>query len=303
MKQPNSSIRTSGFAVIEAIIILIVVAGIGFAGFTVVQRNHKKAQPVSSQTVKTATTTVAATAPAPKPAELITAMPLDLSQVASISAFRSCAGHDYSGNNVSGQAETMRSMKHYIMPLDSLVGSVNIIKVYAPFDGQVASIIAEQTPVGKQVWLTPASGPAWIFKFFHTTPVVAQGQSFKAGDLIGYENLSRTTVSSFDIALARFADASGNVASLAQLNKMMAAYGSGSSTGYGNDGGKPQDSMTQQYDSIFNHMNPDILAQFAKKGITPANIVISKAQRDANPCVLSNGHFVSSAADSVTLTQ
>ena len=70
----------------------------------------------------------------------IIANPLDLSQIQRISLFRSCVGHDYSGKNIEGEEEILRSMKHYLEPLPALVGT-NQIKIFAPFDGKVAEIL------------------------------------------------------------------------------------------------------------------------------------------------------------------
>ena len=136
--------------------------------------------------------------------KFITALPVDLNQVASISKFRSCSGHDYSSANTEGQQETNRSMKHYINPVDSLIGSVNTIKVFSPFDGTVAAITpdaASNVQVGLQVWLTPTASPTWSYIYYHITPFVKVGSTVKSGELIGYANLSRTSVIDFDIAL------------------------------------------------------------------------------------------------------
>ncbi len=308
MNKKHNQITNSGFTIIEGLIILIVITVVGAAGWMVYQRQHKTA----SKQVATPQTPGATTKPVAKTNALITALPLDLSQIESISAFRSCSGHDYSGLNADNQPETMRSMKHYITPLNSLVGSVNAIKVYAPFDGQVMAINPEQTPVGQQIWLTPANGPVWIFVFFHITPVVVKDQSFKAGDLIGYANLSRTTVRVFDIALNRFVDGNGTPMTREQMKQMGASYNQASPPAPGSassgsrpssgSGGMPQ-SMTQQRDSIFNNMNSDVLAKFAGKGITPANIVETKAQRDASPCANSGEQLAGTATDNVTLKQ
>ena len=94
----------------------------------------------------------------------IVANPVDLEQINSISKFRSCAGHDYSGTNVNGEFETQRSMKHYLEPKQGLEPT-NSVKVFAPFDGIISEIEVDQDPRGKQVWLSPGGG--WHFIFFH----------------------------------------------------------------------------------------------------------------------------------------
>lgn len=44
------------------------------------------------------------------------------------------------------------------------------------------------------------------------------------------------------------------------------------------------DPRNQVFDSIFNHMTAQVLAQYQTVGITPSNVIISKAYRDSNPC-------------------
>ena len=112
--------------------------------------------------------------------KFITANPLDLSEITSLSKFRSCMGHDYSGKNTSGETETNRSMKHYI----TLKEGVQKAKAFAPFDGEVTSI--EQPERGYQVWLKPDANPNFAFIFFHLEPSVKKGDKVKAGDLLGY---------------------------------------------------------------------------------------------------------------------
>ena len=38
------------------------------------------------------------------------------------------------------------------------------------------------------------------------------------------------------------------------------------------------------YGSVFEHMTPTVLAAFAAVGVTPANVELTKADRDARPC-------------------
>ncbi len=69
----------------------------------------------------------------------IVANPLNLSQIQRISKFRSCIGHDYSGLNIEREKETLRSMKHYIEPLPSLIGT-DQVNIFAPFDGEISEV-------------------------------------------------------------------------------------------------------------------------------------------------------------------
>src|SRR5437868_5023633 len=72
-----------------------------------------------------------------KTVNFVTAAPLDMTQMESISKFRSCSGHDYSGHNIAGEVETGRSMKHYASPLHEFRGTEDKVKVFAPFDGKI----------------------------------------------------------------------------------------------------------------------------------------------------------------------
>ena len=48
-------------------------------------------------------------------------------------------------------------------------------------------------------------------------------------------------------------------------------------------------------------MDPEVLAQFATKGVTQQNIIVSKDARDISPCpqATNNGHYESSPGDNV----
>jgi hypothetical protein len=192
----------------------------------------------------------------------IVANPFSLAKVTEISAFRSCLGHDFSGDDIQGKPETDRSMKHYIQtsipwnPPDTLKG-------VAPFAGQV-SIHDESIPVGHQVWVvSPTLG--WAFVYFHADPLVASGATVTAGEpvaawpakgaLAGYEKAGAGAEPAleFDIAL------------------------------------ESADGST--LDSPLLHMTPRVAAIWAAKGFTPARAIVSKAARDAAPCNNDfNGH-------------
>jgi hypothetical protein len=131
----------------------------------------------------------------------LVANPLDLSQIGRFSKFRSCSGHDYSGFNLAGKKETERSMKHYIQPIDSLLGSTGQIKVFSPFEGKIASIQQDENPRGRQVWLTSPTAGDWIFVFFHIDLLsgLKVGSKVKAGQHLGHGDIEGTV--SFDYAL------------------------------------------------------------------------------------------------------
>lgn len=175
----------------------------------------------------------------------ITSNPINLSQIESISKFRSCAGHDYSGKNTNGEKETQRSMKHYLQPLDSLKGT-NEIKVFAPFDGKITEVNEEER--GAQVWIKSKT-ENWNFIFFHINliPTLKKSSEVKAGELIGNAVVTRDS-HDFDIGLKKF------------------------------------EGFNQIFDSPFVHMSEPVLKEYASKGITPEKIILSKQERDTNPC-------------------
>lgn len=182
--------------------------------------------------------------------QFITANPLDLSEISSISQFRSCMGHDYSGKNINGEKETNRSMKHYLGIRDTVPG--NRAKVFAPFHGTIIAVESEGTGAGPgrgtQVWIRPDAAEDFAFIFFHMDLVsgLSKESRVQSGQLIGYAN----TEHNFDIGLKKFERFGGpNI-----------------------------------FDSPFNYMESDVLADYEKKGVTPQNIIISKEQRDAAAC-------------------
>lgn len=183
---------------------------------------------------------------APPTIPLIINNPLDLAQIQKISKFRSCVGHDFSGKNVAGQTETLRSMKHYIDYENSL--NPNLIKIFAPFDGEISQL-NNNGSAGQQVYISANSDSAWNFIFFHVELLPQfnkSGASIKAGQHIG--NVSSGAIVNFDIAMKKFG-----------LRR-------------------------QAVDSPFNHMNAEVLAEYAAVAVTPEIIIIPKESRDADPC-------------------
>ena len=174
----------------------------------------------------------------------IVANPLDLSQIQRMSTFRSCVGHDYSGTNIEGEKETLRSMKHYLEPLPSLIGT-NQIKIFAPFDGKIVEIW--DGPPGKGIYIAAKAAPSWQFIFFHVIPAagIEEGAFVQAGEQVGTVSMY---IHNFDFALKEF-------------------------------GWKGQ-----IFDSPFVHMKETVLEEYAQNGITLENIIVSKQTRDANPC-------------------
>ena len=139
-------------------------------------------------------------------------------------------------------------MKHYLTPIDEFVQAPNQVVVKAPFDGTITSIEGEGIGRGKQVWLTPSSNPNWKFIYFHINLLsnLKKGSDVKAGSLIGYANFDGEAAN-FDMALKR--------------RGLL---------------------LPPAIESPFLYMIPEVLAEYAIRGITPENIIISKTEREAN---------------------
>lgn len=187
----------------------------------------------------------------PGPDKFIVANPINLSEFESISPFRSCMGHDYSGWNTDEVKETNRHMKHYITQREQIKSAT----IFAPFDGTITQIYSDSEARGRQVWLEPKGGSLWRF-LFHHVDLLRQfkiGSKVKAGELMGYGVVSEAR--NFDIGVKKFFGFRGpNI-----------------------------------YDTPFYHMSDEVLAEYERYGITKENMVISKEYRDANPCIFGPG--------------
>lgn len=183
-------------------------------------------------------------------AKFITSSPIDLSQIRSLSKLRSCAGHDYSGENIDGEIEINRSMKHYAVPLDKYNGTKNEVKIFAPWDGKIAKIEgpskAEST--GSSIYFQK---DGWWFEFGHVEPLpgLKVGQKVESGQHIGY--VEPIDGSAFDLQF----------------------YHSGKHVDW-----------LKGIDSYFNHATSEIVTEYAAYGLMPENLIISKEFRDQNPC-------------------
>ena len=194
----------------------------------------------------------------------ITSNPLDLSQIAGFSKYRSCAGHDFRNPVVATdkKEETPRSMKHYMMVRDGLRGRNGVVKALAPFDGKISEIDIDMGgPQDRQIWLTPDSinPEQWHFIFFHIDmdDGLREGSAVKAGQLIGTANLMRgpdMATGNFDIAV--------------KLTRPM---------------------RVPAVDAPFAHMSQNVLDEYEKYGISETDTIILKEKRDAAPCPTVSG--------------
>ncbi|OGK19593.1 hypothetical protein A3G67_01080 [Candidatus Roizmanbacteria bacterium RIFCSPLOWO2_12_FULL_40_12] len=189
--------------------------------------------------------------------------PLDLSQIKGFSKYRSCMGHDYRGPLVDSEKEsTPRSMKHYVKVKEELGGKNGVVKAIAPFNGRISNFEKkdpERKPYDQQVWLTPDTGDPvsprlWHFVFFHidVRDDLKEGSPVKAGEVIGTAYMTRgpqNFTDNFDMAVK-----------------------------FTRPGASPA------IDFPMDHFSDEVLSEYAKVGITPENMTISKEYRDQNSC-------------------
>lgn len=194
--------------------------------------------------------------------QFIVAHPFDPAQVAALSKFRSCAGHDYRGPMVTtGRIESSpRSLKHYVNVKPEYRGTTDAVSVFAPFDGKI-SVVDDDLggPGDQQVWLSPAAvNPAiprqWQFIFFHISldPSLRKGSKVTAGQRIGVANLARgpeRATDNFDIAM--------------KFTRPL---------------------RRPALDAVFHHTAPELLAEYARLGVTPEDLIIPEEYRDARDC-------------------
>lgn len=201
--------------------------------------------------------------------KFIVSNPVDLTQIKKISKFRSCSGHNFSGQNVDGVREKNRSMKHYFKPVDSLAESIGEVKVFAPFNGRIKSVRDEREPRGKETILESKT-TSWDVTIFHLDllPTLKEGSEISAGQLIGHAHIA-SQGNDFDIAINRFV---GGVPDFKNLSS--------------DEAEKMQDfffSMIMM-DSVFNPMTPSVASEFEKFGVNYENIIITAEERDKRAC-------------------
>lgn len=192
---------------------------------------------------------------------------VDISKVKEISTYRSCAGHTVVPQDMR---EMKRNMKHYIMVYPEYKKE-NTVELYAPYDGYVAVIREDMgDKLEGEIWIAqdrkllsvlPPFG-LWMFSFEHMRPRadLKYGDKVKAGELIGYASFLVTERdATFDVI-------------------------------YGKMGIPPKridnwNSPFSDLDSVFKHMSEEVLSQYRQRGINGGNIIVSKEERDDNPCV------------------
>ena len=197
-------------------------------------------------------------------AKYITAVPVDLNQINSISKYASCSGHNRDGYTFDKTLVSNLSLKHYWYPIASLQGTTDKVKVFAPFDGTVSVIQLEadkgglgRPQNGNGLGLSTSIDKNVVFSFGHIyfTKQYKLGDNVKAGDLLGFASMSDPGFD-FDIDLVGKSRAVNN---------------------------------SEILGSIFDHMTKEVLATFAEHGITQSDMKISLAERQSHPCDFSAG--------------
>lgn len=254
-----------GFATIYIILGIVVVVAVA-GGTFFLTRSDTSLQSVNSSPDKKEESATQASKEVDK---FIIANPVDLTQIKKISKFRSCSGHDFSGQNVDGIREKNRSMKHYFKPVDVLSSSIGEVKVFAPFDGDIKSIRDEREPRGKETILRSETS-SWDVTIFHLDllPSLREGSKITTGQLIGHAHIA-SQGNDFDIAVTKFV---GGVPDFKSLSS--------------DQGENMQDFFfsMMMMDSVFNYMTEGVLSNFKEFGITAENIIIPAAERDQAPC-------------------
>lgn len=187
---------------------------------------------------------------------------VDIHKVRQISQFRSCAGHTTVPQD---GREMKRNMKHYFI-LYPEYNKENVVEIYAPFDGYIALLFGKE-----EIWIAPERKSIlnilpinqWMFSLTHVKlkEGLKMGDTVKAGDVIGYGTFSMSEP--------------GNPTFDAVYGTMKIPP-------------KKVDSWNSPFgdlDSVFNHMSPEVLALYQQKGVTAENIIISKKERDNDPCI------------------
>ncbi len=195
---------------------------------------------------------------------VIVSNPINLDQIKSISLYRSCAGHEFATSDYLGNPEPLSSAKHYITPLDSLVNKK--INVYAPFNGEIVFIDPNDIEHGSQFYIEQRPYNGWTFGFDHIymKDGLKKGSIVKAGEYLGYATIPNVGYS-FDIILQ------GRISPDIYKNRSSKTY-------------------TSYLDSIFNHMSEKVEKEFNSYGFTKDKMIISKKDRQKNPCTCSKSN-------------
>jgi len=204
---------------------------------------------------------------------------MNLDQVERISKFRSCTGHTTVPQDMR---EMKRSMKHYVQVKPEYLEN-NVVELYSPYDGYVSTIRSEpqaEHPLEGEIWIRPKGGfifapplGIWQFSIQHidVRKDLKRGSEVKAGELIGWATFSKKRLN-FDVVYGKMAPIPK------EIDKWRSPF--------------------TDLDSIFNHMSEDVLSEYLKRGISREEIILTKEERDKNPCVYrDNGPYFENQDD------
>lgn len=182
----------------------------------------------------------------------LTASPIDPATVTSMSTFRSCAGHDFSGLNVTGAPERNRSMKHYLY-VNQPWTATGSIPVLAPVSGTAIVSVEEDYPLGS--WVRILSSKGWAFTAFHVDPTIRDGQKVTAGQQI-----------------AVFPPANAPSFMPDRMGEPQANFDFS------------LESTDGRIASFLDWMTPSARSAWEARGFTTSVMTVSRVQRDAQPC-------------------
>ena len=191
---------------------------------------------------------------------------VNLDKIEKISKYRSCVGHVTVPQD---ERESKRSMKHYF-EAKSEFSKNQTVEIYAPFDGYVTTLRSDPGEgLEGEIWIVPKRKlpmlppfGVWQFSVQHidVRKDLKLGSEVKAGELIGYAAFSESRIPTFDIVYGKMA--------FPPAPKRIDNW----------------NSPFSDLDSIFNHMSDNVLAQYKQKGLSKEGVVLSKEERDQNPC-------------------
>jgi hypothetical protein len=158
------------------------------------------------------------------------------------------------GHSYSDDFESCRSMKHYFFWPAALNPVANTIRIFAPAAGTITRMEQEQS-VGIQVRMTPTAYPQFEIIIFHVNPSgISVGSTVTSGQQIGTHF---TNMTNSDIAI--------------RVNTPTGAA----------------------LVSWFDAMSDSVFERYRQRGVAArSDVIISKAQRDADALTCSGEGFV-----------
>lgn len=192
---------------------------------------------------------------------------VDINQIKQMSKYRSCTGHTTVPQSMR---EMKRNMKHYLEVYPEL-RKEEAVEIYSPYDGFVSIIRADMKDrLEGEIWIAPDRGilsilppvNLWMFSFEHVQPRkgLKVGNKVKAGEVVGYASflVTERTQPTFDAIYGKLG------LPMKTIDNWNSPFG--------------------DLDSVFDHMSDEVYAQYQKRGINRENIIVSREERDNNPC-------------------